>query len=308
MDDFSGLFSDDAPTAQQRALAIANALRGRQGLATLVAGGQNDLITGVGKQELANVGQQQQMLAQGVQQGAHQRLTRALQASQQGFTGGENSKNRSAEMERLQLELGTRRDLAKEKALLDAKKQAQDAGEGLRKELMGNPVTKAAQEVAAAYSKIQGAAKVPSAAGDLSLIFSFMKILDPGSSVREGEFANAQNAGGIPERMMAQYNNMLRGERLAPEVRADFLTQSKNLYDAQMGRYNSLANQYRGQAQRSGAAPEDVVFDLFGQGAAPAATPSAAAAPNQDAAALDWAKANANDPRAAQILQSLGVK
>jgi len=43
-----------------------------------------------------------------------------------------------------------------------------------------------------------------SAAGDLALIFNYMKILDPGSVVREGEFATAQNSAGIPERIRAQ--------------------------------------------------------------------------------------------------------
>jgi len=33
-----------------------------------------------------------------------------------------------------------------------------------------------------------------------------MKILDPGSVVREGEFATAQNSAGIPERIRAKYN------------------------------------------------------------------------------------------------------
>ena len=49
------------------------------------------------------------------------------------------------------------------------------------------------------YSKIRTAQKADTAAGDLSLIFGYMKMLDPGSVVREGEFATAQNAGGISD-------------------------------------------------------------------------------------------------------------
>ena len=69
-----------------------------------------------------------------------------------------------------------------------------------------------------------------SAAGDLALIFNYMKILDPGSVVREGEFATAQNSAGVPTRIRAQYNKIISGEKLAPETRADFLQQAQNLY------------------------------------------------------------------------------
>ena len=46
------------------------------------------------------------------------------------------------------------------------------------------------------------------AAGDLSLIFKYMKMLDPGSTVREGEFANAENAKGIEDSLRALYNKI----------------------------------------------------------------------------------------------------
>src|SRR3990167_7070520 len=42
------------------------------------------------------------------------------------------------------------------------------------------------------------------AAGDMSLIFGIMKMLDSNSTVREGEYATAQNAGSIPDRVRAQ--------------------------------------------------------------------------------------------------------
>jgi len=48
-------------------------------------------------------------------------------------------------------------------------------------------------------------------AGDLAAkIFKFMKRLDPDSVVGEGEFANEQNAMGIPERIRARYNDLLK--------------------------------------------------------------------------------------------------
>lgn len=74
------------------------------------------------------------------------------------------------------------------------------------------------------------------AAGDLSLIFSYMKMLDPGSVVREGEFATAQNAAGVPERVVNLYNNLLTGERLNPNQRNSFRSQANSLFNAALAR------------------------------------------------------------------------
>ena len=74
-----------------------------------------------------------------------------------------------------------------------------------------------------AFGRIQASASDPSPAGDLALIFNFMKVLDPGSTVREGEFATAQNSAGVPERIRNTANRVLRGERLGTAQRADSL-------------------------------------------------------------------------------------
>lgn len=70
------------------------------------------------------------------------------------------------------------------------------------------------------------------AAGDLSLIFSYMKMLDPGSVVREGEFATAQNAAGVPDRVRNLFNRLLEGQRLTEGQRKQFTGQAESLYTA----------------------------------------------------------------------------
>ena len=67
---------------------------------------------------------------------------------------------------------------------------------------------------------------------DLSLIFGYMKMLDPGSVVREGEFATAQNAAGVPERIQNIYNQVVSGQRLSPSQRTSFKGQAGKLYSA----------------------------------------------------------------------------
>jgi hypothetical protein len=112
-----------------------------------------------------------------------------------------------------------------------------------------------------AHNRVLASAQDPSAAGDLALIFNYMKVLDPGSTVREGEFATAQNSGGVDSRIVAQYNSILRGERLAPEVRNDFVKRSTMLYDRQAASHEQLREQYTAIAQRGGVDPANAVVD-----------------------------------------------
>jgi hypothetical protein len=115
--------------------------------------------------------------------------------------------------------------------------------------------------VQTAYDKVRRAARDASAAGDLSLIFGYMKMLDPSSTVREGEFANAQNAGGIETKVQAAYNNALNGQRLTEEQRADFLNQAKGLYQSEKTNIDNISNQYREIARSYGLNPDRVVFN-----------------------------------------------
>lgn len=146
----------------------------------------------------------------------------------------------------------------------------------LRREAISNPdnfksekdarqefqnITKDFRTVRDAATRIEASAKDPSAAGDLALIFNYMKVLDPGSTVREGEFATAQNSAGLPERLRAMYNSIINGERLAPAQRTDFLARSRKLFKAQQGQYAETEKQFRALATRYGLDPNNVVLD-----------------------------------------------
>lgn len=114
----------------------------------------------------------------------------------------------------------------------------------LRKEFLDRPQVKDFADIAAGYEKVQVAKSDPSPAGDISLIFGYMKMLDPGSVVREGEFATAQNAAGVPDRILNAYNSALNGTRLNPKQRKDFLNQARNVYNAQQGLVKSIEADY----------------------------------------------------------------
>lgn len=126
----------------------------------------------------------------------------------------------------------------------------------LRKEF--DALTKPFREVRDAHRRIQTAGTNASPAGDLALIFNYMKMLDPGSTVREGEFATAQNSGSIPTRIQALYNRVQTGERLAPEQRTDFLAQANNLFSAAEETYITDASRYQEIAKQYGLDPARV--------------------------------------------------
>lgn len=134
----------------------------------------------------------------------------------------------------------------------------------LRKEFDG--LNKDFRSVKDAYSRVKASAEKPSAAGDLALVFNYMKILDPGSTVREGEFANAQNATGVPGAVVNMYNRALTGERLNDDQRGDFSNRAKMLYEAQAENYNQGVDKYRDLAKQYKFDPDRIVKPIDGIG------------------------------------------
>jgi hypothetical protein len=119
------------------------------------------------------------------------------------------------------------------------------------------------QAVADSYAAVLTAARDPSPAGDLTLITSYMKMIDPTTGVKEGELANAQNAASIPERIRAQYNRVVSGQRLTPESRADFVNQARQRAAQKQAQLQPTLNRYRRRAREGGFDPSTVVFDMF---------------------------------------------
>lgn len=132
----------------------------------------------------------------------------------------------------------------------------------LRTELSGLNTTKDFGLQTGAYQRVLSSAKDPSPAGDIALIFNFMKVLDPGSTVREGEFATAASAGSVPEQIWGQYNKVMSGERLVPEIRADFVKRAGELYQGAAGLQEETNSRYSGLATDYGYDPERIVSPI----------------------------------------------
>ena len=142
----------------------------------------------------------------------------------------------------------------------------------LRKEWQG--VNKDFNTVKDAFGRIQATSNVATPAGDISMIYAYMKMLDPGSVVRETEFATAENAKPLLDRLGLSWEsvkNAWQGTRLQPAVRQDFLSRANELYQQQYQQYEGNKATYENLSRRFGFDPELVLTDQTG-GLRPSAT------------------------------------
>jgi hypothetical protein len=113
------------------------------------------------------------------------------------------------------------------------------------------------------YSNAKKAAAAQTAAGDMSLIYSLMKILDPGSTVREGEYAQGENLTGAYGKFWQMMNKAKDGEKLLPETRADILGRINDIYQTQKPFVKNTVDRYTEIAKRNSVNPDNVVGDIF---------------------------------------------
>jgi hypothetical protein len=156
--------------------------------------------------------------------------------------------------------LGLRRDEIASTKETKAKEASGKATEDLRKEFQGLQTYKNTQTVAESAKKILTASET--GAGDLNLLYGYMRMVDPGSTVREGEFAQAASSGSLPQRIQGWASKVLAGEKLPDAVRKQFKDEARTLLKAQRDRYEETASPYRRLAEQAGGAPGDVVLDL----------------------------------------------
>jgi hypothetical protein len=86
----------------------------------------------------------------------------------------------------------------------------------------------------------------------MSLIFAYMKMLDPGSVVREWEYATAQNAGNVWDKIINLYNKAVTWNKLTQSQRDEFLNTAKSLMDGMTVNYNNILDDYSSYITRWG--------------------------------------------------------
>jgi hypothetical protein len=97
---------------------------------------------------------------------------------------------------------------------------------------------------------LQTAADDNSGASDITFIFRYMKFLDPTSVVREGEFATAAEAGGVPEKFANLRDKILAGSILTSEVKQQFLEVANKMYITQLDNYQRTYDSESAIAER----------------------------------------------------------
>ena len=122
----------------------------------------------------------------------------------------------------------------------------------LRKEFQGLPETKAFGEMKAAYGQVLEGLNKSNAVGDLAAATKIMKLLDPGSVVRESELAMAMQAGGLMDRVANYATNIMQGTKLSPAQRKDFADLAQSLFSVSFDAFGEKRKQYQGLAGQYG--------------------------------------------------------
>ena len=108
------------------------------------------------------------------------------------------------------------------------------------------PIYKDFSDMKSSFGQVVSSLSQGTPIGDVAGATKVMKLLDPGSVVRETELGIAMAAAGRMDRLNNYFNNMMTGQKLTPTQREDFKALSNELYAAAGQAYNQKRDEYRG--------------------------------------------------------------
>jgi hypothetical protein len=114
------------------------------------------------------------------------------------------------------------------------------------------PIYKDYSDMKSSFGQVVSSLSQGTPIGDVAGATKVMKLLDPGSVVRETELGIAMAAAGRMDRLNNYFNNMMTGQKLTPTQREDFKALSNELYAAAGQAYNKKRDEYQafGQAYK----------------------------------------------------------
>jgi hypothetical protein len=115
---------------------------------------------------------------------------------------------------------------------------------GLKKMFSAEPIYKDFSDMQSAYKQVQSSLKQENPIGDVAAATKIMKLLDPGSVVRESELGIAMAATGKMDRLQNYVDNWTKGTKLTPTQRQDFNNLATELYAAAGQTYNMKRNEF----------------------------------------------------------------
>lgn len=159
---------------------------------------------------------------------------------------------REAEREKAQRDL----ELEVFKITQNSENKASSNATKLRTEFMKQTKNNDFDKMRQHYNKIT--TTPDSAAGDLAMIFSFMKMLDPSSVVRESEQDLARNATSLPGQLQNYAMQVAKGQKLNPSQRADFRKVAQIYYDSETANLQNMMRYYNELATAQGLNPYEI--------------------------------------------------
>jgi hypothetical protein len=117
------------------------------------------------------------------------------------------------------------------------------------------------KEIDSQFKRMETVANRKDAAGDLALIISFTKMLDPGSVAREGEVKLTQSAASLVDQALIWTDRIQKGNTLLPDsLRAAYLDAARDMYGVYQNAYQGIAQDYARTAQDYGFNPDRVMM------------------------------------------------
>lgn len=144
--------------------------------------------------------------------------------------------------------------------------------EKLRKEYLNR--TQKYTELGGTFNNIKTSAASANGPGDIALITSFMKMLDPGSVVRETEFATGRDTAGLYANLQNQLQKAQNGQFLNATQRQQYVNLSQKYLDSAQKDANKVKEGYGNVIKDYNLNPQNI----FGNEAPPVAPPAAAPA------------------------------
>lgn len=126
--------------------------------------------------------------------------------------------------------------------------------------------TKNIQTRAQAYETIVSAAagaRSQNPASQIALVFSYMKLLDPTSVVRETEYAVAANAAGVPERIRNLWNKLLDGAFLGEDQVNNIVAEALSQARSSKREQDRTIKVFSDKAVQRGLNPNSVSYDWW---------------------------------------------
>jgi len=184
-----------------------------------------------------------------------------------------------------------------------------DYEEKIRKEWQGRKKTY--RELQGTFSTLKSSAESSNGPGDIALITGFMKMLDPGSVVRETEFATARDTAGLFTQLQNRLSKAESGQLLSPAQRKEYVALSQKYLDAAQAKAGEEKKALGVVVKNYKLNPENVFGpeQITGGGGRGSVNPPVIGQPTATVAGQTYARpANFTDAQWAAYKQSTGAK